>query len=349
VQHDRDLWVKIELFLWFTPWDKRLLRISSQKNSFGRFRALLIVVRCFLAQYSIIGIFRRTKIGNDDILLPTSGNTGLRSLACALSTPFPPCTRLGALAKPCKVYKPPEAPSTPQPVAPPTNTELGRVDARCCEVWSLHTSDSECSPAACVENIDSRLESLDEGLRLHDRLCVEEEGRDTAAMVTCKSRASLAATPAAFACESLATVACKSSAATSDIVACESAAAVACESSRRHPPPSPASPRSLSPASARSLSPASPWSLSAAGPRSLSPARPRPPLPASHVRDHCEHPPRMRLNKRSVRGHRPPQGAFARAHSTLSLLLQNPFLLLLLPLLLWLPSRSRFSNDTTNV
>jgi len=223
------------------------------------------------------------------------------------------------------------------PVAPPTNTELGRVDARCCEVWSLHTSDSECSPAACVENIDSRLESLDEGLRLHDRLCVEEEGRDTAAMVTCKSRASLAATPAAFACESLATVACKSSAATSDIVACESAAAVACESSRRHPPPSPASPRSLSPASPRSLSPASPWSLSAAGPRSLSPARPRPPLPASHVRDHCEHPPRMRLNKRSVRGHRPPQGAFARAHSTLSLLLQNMFLLLLLPLLLWLP------------
>ena len=119
---------------------------------------------------------------------------------------------------PCKVYKPPEALSTPQPVAPPTNTELGRVDARCCEVWSLHTSDSECSPAACVENIDSRmgLEPLDEGLRLHDRLCVEKEGRDTPAMVSSESRASLEATPAAFACESSATVARESSAATSD-------------------------------------------------------------------------------------------------------------------------------------
>ena len=93
----------------------------------------------------------------------------------------------------------------------------------------LHTR----SPAACVENIDSRmgLEPLDEGLRLHERLCVEEEGRDTPAMVTCESRASLAATPAAFACESWATVACETSAATSDIVVCESAAAVACESS----------------------------------------------------------------------------------------------------------------------
>ena len=60
------------------------------------------------------------------------------------------------------------------------------------------------------------LEPLEKGLRLHDRLCVEEveeEGRDTPAMVTCKSRASLATTPAAFACESLATVACESSAA----------------------------------------------------------------------------------------------------------------------------------------
>ena len=37
----------------------------------------------------------------------------------------------------------------------------------------LHTR----SPAACVENIDSRmgLEPLDEGLRLHERLCVEED------------------------------------------------------------------------------------------------------------------------------------------------------------------------------
>jgi len=170
------------------------------------------------------------------MLLPTAGNTGLWSLACALSRPFPPCTRLGALAKPCKLCKPPEAPSTPQPVAPPTNTELGRVGARCCEVWS----------AACVENIDSRmgLEPLDEGLRLHDSLCVEEEGRDPPAMVTCESRASLATTPAAFASESMATVARESSAATSDtaytrhthgihidIVACESAAAVACKSS----------------------------------------------------------------------------------------------------------------------
>ena len=45
VQHDRDLWVKIELFLWLTPWDKRLLRMSSHKNSFGRYMALLIVYR----------------------------------------------------------------------------------------------------------------------------------------------------------------------------------------------------------------------------------------------------------------------------------------------------------------
>jgi len=75
------------------------------------------------------------------------------------------------------------------------------------------------------------LEPLDEGLQLHDRLCVEEEGRDTPAMVTCESRASLATTPAAFASESLTTVACESSAATSDIVVCESAAAVACKSS----------------------------------------------------------------------------------------------------------------------
>jgi len=121
---------------------------------------------------------------------------------------FPPCTRLGALAKPSKLCNPPEAPRTPQPVAPPTNTELGRVGARCCEVWS----------AACVENIDSRmgLEPLDEGLRLRDRLCVEKEGRDTPAMLTCESRASLATTPAAFASESLATVARESSAATSD-------------------------------------------------------------------------------------------------------------------------------------
>jgi len=28
------------------------------------------------------------------------------------------------------------------------------------------------------------LEPLDEGLRMHDRLCVEEEGRDTPAMFT---------------------------------------------------------------------------------------------------------------------------------------------------------------------
>jgi len=58
--------------------------------------------------------------------LPVSGNTGLSSLACALSTPFPPSTRLGARAKPCKLCKPPEAPSTPPPVAPPTNTRLDR-------------------------------------------------------------------------------------------------------------------------------------------------------------------------------------------------------------------------------
>ena len=45
-------------------------------------------------------------------------------------------------------------------------------------------SDSDGSPAACVENIDSRmgLEPLNEGLRLHDCLCVEKEGRDTPAM-----------------------------------------------------------------------------------------------------------------------------------------------------------------------
>jgi hypothetical protein len=121
------------------------------------------------------------------------------------------------------------------------NTELGREVAKCCEVWSWRTSDSDCSPAACVENIDSRmgLEPLDEGLRLHDRLCVEKEGRDTPAMVSSESRASLEATPAAFACESSATVACESSASvacessasTSATVVCESAAAVACESS----------------------------------------------------------------------------------------------------------------------
>ena len=112
---------------------------------------------------------------------------------------------------------------------------------------------------------------------------------DTPAMVTCESNASLAATPPAFSCESLATGACESSAATSDIVACESAAAVA-SPRPRHPPPSPASPRRHPPPS-----PASPRSLSPASPRSLSPARPRPPSPASHVRDQCEHPLRTRL------------------------------------------------------
>jgi len=190
---------------------------------------------------------------------------------------FPPCTRLGALAKPSKLCNPPEAPRTPQPVAPPTNTELGRVGARCCEVWS----------AACVENIDSRmgLEPLDEGLRLRDRLCVEKEGRDTPAMLTCESRASLATTPAAFASESLATVARESSAATSDTLLPASPRPLSPASRRRrHPPPSPASPRSLLPAK--------PWSLS--------PARPRPPSPASHVRDECEHPPRTRFPWRTT-------------------------------------------------
>jgi len=62
-------------------------------------------------------------------------------------------------------------------------------------------SDSDGSPAACVENINSRmgLEPLHQGLRLHQRLGVEQEGRDTPIMVTCESTASSAATPAAFA------------------------------------------------------------------------------------------------------------------------------------------------------
>jgi hypothetical protein len=71
------------------------------------------------------------------------------------------------------------------------------------------------------------LEPLNEGLRLYDCLCVDEEGRDTPTMV---SRESSASTSATVVCESAAAVACESSAVTSATVACESAAPVACES-----------------------------------------------------------------------------------------------------------------------
>ena len=227
-----------------------------------------------MAHFSIIGIFRRTETGNDDQPEPFIEGLEPHPAVDVLDTRCRATITVTCVPRPDLTTSDLTTPTLPSSVFVGSATGCGALGASggLLSLYGLASSPS-LHGGKGADSAHARLHKPvlpDVGISI-----------DTPAMVTCESNASLAATPPAFSCESLATGACESSAATSDIVACESAAAVA-SPRPRHPPPSPASPR-LHP-------PPSP-----ASPRSLSPARPRPPSPASHVRDQCEHPLRTRL------------------------------------------------------